>query len=66
MGERTIRRLGAVHTIVPGDGVPSVVTTDIVCQYMGPLGSVIYARSVKPSKEIEPSLGIGPGKLNTF
>lgn len=49
--------IGARHPTVPGDGAPAVVTTDFVCRYTDPFGSVICARSVKPSTEIEPRLG---------
>ena len=49
--------IGAIHPVVPDDGAPAVVTTDIVCRYTDPFGSVICARSVKPSKDIEPKLG---------
>jgi hypothetical protein len=47
------QEIGIEHPLVPGDGAPVVMTTDIVCLYSDPVGSVICARSVKPSREID-------------
>lgn len=54
--ERTLQiaeEIGARHPTVPGDYAPVVMTTDIVCQYTGTSGSIVCARAVKQSQEID-------------